>query len=112
MSKTYIKSIKIICNSTEEKDFICKQNYIIAPKMCTGKHLCHTCPYATCNIEFKVVKRNVAFSFIKIICSSYEVRDFIHKQGCIVNEKLCEGKYGCRKCPFTTCNIEFKVMEN
>lgn len=30
----------------------------------------------------------------------------------IVNEKLCEGKYDCRKCPFTTCNIEFEVMKN
>lgn len=26
-------------------------------------------------------------NFIKIICNSFEERDYIHEQGCIVNEK-------------------------
>ena len=46
--------------------------------------------------------------------NSFEERDFIHKQGCIVNEKKCDkGKhYECWKCPFATCNISFEVKEN
>lgn len=39
-------------------------------------------------------------NFIKIICNSFEERDFIHKQGCIVNERKCKGRYGY--------DIEFK----
>lgn len=38
-------------------------------------------------------------NFIKIICNSFEERDFIHKQGCIVNERKCKGRYECWKCP-------------
>ena len=49
-------------------------------------------------------------NFIKIICNSFEERDFIHKQGCIVNERKCKGRYECWKCPFATCNISFKEM--
>lgn len=29
-------------------------------------------------------------NFIKIICNSFEERDYIHEQGCIVNEKNCD----------------------
>ena len=56
----------------------------------------------------KVVNMN----FIKIICNSFEERDFIHKQGCIVNERKCKGRYECWKCPFATCNISFEVKDN
>lgn len=51
-------------------------------------------------------------NFIKIICNSFEERDFIHKQGCIVNERKCKGRYECWKCPFATCNISFEVKDN
>ena len=53
-------------------------------------------------------------NFIKIICNSFEERDYIHEQGCIVNEKNCDkGKhYECWRCPFATCNISFEVKEN
>ena len=40
------------------------------------------------------------------------LRDFIHKQGCIVNERKCKGRYECWKCPFATCNISFEVKDN
>ena len=56
----------------------------------------------------KVVNMN----FIKIICNSFEERDFIHKQGCIVNERKCKVRYECWKCPFATCNISFEVKDN
>ena len=51
-------------------------------------------------------------NFIKIICNSFEERDFIHKQGCIVNERKCKDRYECWKCPFATCNISFEVKDN
>lgn len=51
-------------------------------------------------------------NFIKIICNSFEERDFIHKQGCIVNERKCKGRYECWKCPFATCNISFEVKDS
>ncbi len=52
-------------------------------------------------------------NFIKIICNSFEERDFIHKQGCIVNERKCKGRYECWKCPLTDdVNLEITFVYN
>lgn len=52
-------------------------------------------------------------NFIKIICNSFEERDFIHKQGCIVNERKCKGRYECWQYPLTDdVNLEITFVYN
>lgn len=48
--------------------------------------------------------------FIKIVCTKEEAK-LIHEQGCLVNEKACNGKYQCYKCRFATVNVVFEEIK-